>query len=522
MYVRNILQNQDYVLPIPTGLPVTLQYDQDGVLVKIYCGLDQSTKVDVTRTFLQTFLSWDSIPSKISVTGGTTLILGVIHHIDYPVCDGNYDDNILEEYSDDILSNFDNYEFYFANIQSTSLVFKGVTSIRKWADMNNLAMLPGYLITEFPDRKYFYKLFNNTNFIGQFPLVSGYLVYRKHDIVYYSSNLSSFIVKKVRRYTDQYGIIWAILDPKNIENIDSITISYADVVKFNIQPNSEVVLDSEHKIIYSFSTDTKKRPDRESTIICDQCGDMIDVTNSPVCCSNPDCRSFLFKNIERFCRGLNIPVLTHSRLTELVKDNQLSCILDLFSLPEYSNLNINVSVSDLVFYSIPFDYARNIESIEKFVSVCNNKPQTVLFYLNNTDKIKINLNMDPSIISNLIDWVNSPSHIQELGELLMLPNFKFNGELKRFDGAPIFRGKKIYITGTFDHGDHDDIISILRSYSAEIEPSYSDSVDCVLVGNIMNSVNGKAVISARERGILFNESDFFKEYEIDADLAEHL
>ena len=95
-----------------------------------------------------------------------------------------------------------------------------------------------------------------------------------------------------------------------------------------------------------------------------------------------------------------------------------------------------------------------------------------------------------------------------------------NALYKRFDGAPIFRNKLIYITGDFIHGNIPEISSILQSYSARVTTVFTNLVDCVLVGGTNENVNGKDVVAARNMGIpIMQEVDFFEQYDIDTDLA---
>ena len=92
-----------------------------------------------------------------------------------------------------------------------------------------------------------------------------------------------------------------------------------------------------------------------------------------------------------------------------------------------------------------------------------------------------------------------------------------------FDGAPIFRNKTIYITGTFKHGNTADIKAILESYSATVVTDFDNYIQCVLVGDIKDGINGTAILAARELNLpMFTESEFFAKYEIDEDLEKFL
>ena len=49
---------------------------------------------------------------------------------------------------------------------------------------------------------------------------------------------------------------------------------------------------------------------------------------------------------------------------------------------------------------------------------------------------------------------------------------------------------------------------------------FNTAVDCVVIGSLREDVDGKAVQKARQMQIpIFEEAEFFRNYEIDTDLA---
>ena len=62
--------------------------------------------------------------------------------------------------------------------------------------------------------------------------------------------------------------------------------------------------------------------------------------------------------------------------------------------------------------------------------------------------------------------------------------FIFDTVEKSFDGPPIFRGKKVYVTGRFIHGTIIDVCNIIQSYAATATTVFSTDVNCVLVGGM--------------------------------------
>ena len=79
------------------------------------------------------------------------------------------------------------------------------------------------------------------------------------------------------------------------------------------------------------------------------------------------------------------------------------------------------------------------------------------------------------------------------------------------------------ITGTFKHGTTEDIIAILQSYSATVVTQMDKKVQCVVVGDIKENIDGLAIHAARELDIpMFDETAFFDRYTIDEDLEKFL
>ena len=102
-------------------------------------------------------------------------------------------------------------------------------------------------------------------------------------------------------------------------------------------------------------------------------------------------------------------------------------------------------------------------------------------------------------------------------------NVNITKATKKFEGAPIFRDKLILLTGSFIHGSLDEIANILHSYSAETTTQMSDNVNCVVIGDGQENINGHVVIEARKKRVpVMSESEFFMQYDIDTDLAENL
>ena len=122
-------------------------------------------------------------------------------------------------------------------------------------------------------------------------------------------------------------------------------------------------------------------------------------------------------------------------------------------------------------------------------------------------------------------WLSIPQNTVELDTVINSDQIDIavQDRIMSSDGAPIFRNKTIYITGTFRHGTIPEIKAILESYSATVVTDFDNYIQCVLVGDIKDSIEGKAILAARELKLpIFSESEFFAKYEIDEDLEKFL
>jgi NAD-dependent DNA ligase len=131
------------------------------------------------------------------------------------------------------------------------------------------------------------------------------------------------------------------------------------------------------------------------------------------------------------------------------------------------------------------------------------------------------LGLDKNAYSRLIAWLKLLENCSDCVEILNMSNIKLIKAKKHVDGSPIFRDKKIYITGVFSHGTTEDIISILEGYSATVFTKFDQSVDCVVVGDVPENVNGHAINEAKNLTIpVIDETTFFNMYRIDSDIVQ--
>ena len=170
---------------------------------------------------------------------------------------------------------------------------------------------------------------------------------------------------------------------------------------------------------------------------------------------------------------------------------------------------------------IPYDVIARDDVLMLFTMACMENPKTVEYYMLNPEQIPTDLRIEHMDLPTLMEWFTDNYNVSDMSTLLTIPQITITERNKKFDGAPIFRDKIIYITGTFLHGSMGYVSSILQSYSAKVTTTMSNNVDLVLVGGTHENVDGRAIVSARQMHIpMAEELDFFAAYDIDTDIAE--
>lgn len=519
MYVRNCLCSGDFLTAVPVGLPLTLQYNVKGLLETVYLGYD-ADRLDISPTILSTIRSQNTVPVKIPIKGGTTWVKGVLYTSETYYSEGS----IPEAINDDIVSAYidrpTKFNFFAGNVESLATVFKGAAPIRNWLSMAKFNVLPGWVISGGITRDQFIKMVNTERFTFKFPLIMSYMIYRGQKTHFVSTGLKQFVVHNIIRFTDEYGYIKVKLSSKS-ESI-SICVDYSDMVKFNIQTNSLIVIDCYGNIIYSMNT--KKRDKVSPNINCTTCGKSFKAPSSgQVMCPDTHCMSRTYPNLVHFLEVLHLPVLDKCTYDKYVSAGKLTCIPDVLQLAEYSDSIVQVTLAQLLSAIVPVSVVSNYAVFSAFANRCNNNIRSLGYYIHHPDMISIDLQLSNNHSVKFINWLEDPSNVLDIDALLDSPQLKVVETNQKFDGAPIFRGKTIMITGDFQHGSHSDIESILKSYSANIVNQFSENIDCVVTGSTLENIDGIAVRNARNLGIpVYDEVSFFNTYEIDKDLSENL
>ena len=526
MFVRNLLQAGDYVTLIPVSMLITLQYSEKGTLQKVYRNHDSAAREELSNSVIAHMLKAKQVPNKISITGGTTWIEGVLYTDKFISDPGTLPECIFDSLLEYYECNPTDFEFYAGNVESLAQKFVGALSVRQWLTTSRFKLLPGQLVAGDLDES----MFNVTlsrDYLFKHPLITNYIVFRGDQILHLSTGLSQCIVKERCRKVDESGYITEDVSVNAGDDvIVTRNVTCSDVVKFNLVPGVCIVSNSSGHIIYSESSGSKTDPAPDN-ICCSFCGKKLIIPKSSSAvfkCSDPQCNSVLYPRVKQLLEGFGLDVMSYSMYLEMSTE-----IGDIFSLPDifdsdlYKDVEISIPLNKALRAILPKSILPGNIQISQLCDACNNSVDTVIYYIQHLDKMKTELGLDVHTFTRLFKWLLNPENASDVVELLRIPNLTIISSSCSFDGPPIFRDKLIAITGTFKHGSFADVKAILNSYAATVTTAYSADIDCVIVGDIEENMKGSLIREARQNGTpIFSESDFFTKYDIDSDMAENL
>lgn len=526
MFVRNFLTAGDYVTIVPLGLPVTLQYSANGILEKILRGHGDDT-VDITDKLKDLLLLNKKVPRSVSIKNGTTWVSGVFYTSMHNRKTGRVSEDTSEGYIQLLESNVDQFEFYAGSVNSMSTSFRGAVPIRQWLSLSGFEVLPGYVIPSDLDENRFEHMVTSSRYPFKWPLIQSYIIFHRNSISYHTLSF------RWERVLTSYNCVkddGSVITEAGCTGDINLELAYSDALKMNVQPNVYVLIDESSRVIYSDDVDCLHKPLMDNTkgkLKCPVCGKLYQVPSSgPVRCPDEHCNSRLFTRTNQLLATLNLPCLSREEYDELTHK-----IGPLYSYPDVlDNLphdhEVELTFSQLLRACVPEHIVKGPDGFTSFCSKCNNDKDTILYYLNNPDRAFDDLNLVESSVNyvKFIHWLEDPENVADIKSVMMHDNISIVGQFKALQNvAPIFRGVTILITGRFVHGNESRIFAILSSYGATVVTRFDDKVSMVVVGDTRDGVNGQYLRQARNRNIpIYDESSFFKRYEIDNDLQENL
>lgn len=517
MFVRNILRPGDYLVPVPLGVPFTLEYNDNGALANVYLGYRED-KVLLERQIKETVITCVGVPFQIPIVGGTSWVEGVLYSRSHFLVSGDSSSTGAQARLEDCVTHPDRYRFYACNVSSIAAKFYGAGPIRQWLKLNKFETLVGQLMPAKITKSSFENLWSEKKFGFEYPLMMYYFIFRTKEVSILNTLIQQDIVTSVTKEYTTTGYIRARVKCKK----STYVLDYYQVVKNNIQKGDLIYISNHdlNNILKSISFNPKSNSNRSQKIKCDYCGKSFDVTKNTMC-DDTNCFSRRFNECNRLLEVFAIPPITFDQYTELVKSGTILTISDILDIDSHKNYTLSASISSIVRAVVPEEIVRNDDEITSFVNKCNNNKDTFKYYIDHLDRASYDFGAP--LESDFLCWLIDPQNVSELKSILDNPRYQSNINDVLFDGPPIFRDKKIYITGKFVHGNTNYMSSLIASYGAQCTNVFDVDCDLVLVGGILENVSSKCIKQARNMNIpVMDEKEFFARYDIDTDIQANL
>lgn len=510
MNVRNLLAPGDFILPLPLGLNVTIQYDTNGRIERLLMGLDPETGTELPTELLTAVLPAERFPRTIPVTQGTTWVSGVfVPNAVFKESFGALPDDLIEPISISLMEHPDTFTFRAAAVTSHALKFTGGVASQRWLQSTGFELLPNYVIPASLSADAFNKMMRPVDF-----LIVAVLILHKGIWKHVSCNLYQDKVVSVNKRFNDAGELRGVIAFTSGYKLD---VDYYDIVSQNIQPACIVIHDKTS--VFRVMPDTSKsREPRSSKLMCPVCGSAIQVVSRDTVCSNPRCPSSNYLNVVHMLNGLGLPTMSRDQYDSAFKSVKEVSLADVLDLKAYSKQSVKISLPMLIRAVVPLTIVRSDRAIDELCSHCNNSIQSVMYYLNHIDRIVIDLGCAAEVQYALSPLQKHSYIVADIDKLIHHSSVSIIQQDIKFDGPQIFRGRTICITGEFTHGTHSEVSAILRSYGAAVVTN-TVNADCILVGDIPENVRGDIIRVARNNNVpIYTESSFFGAYKIDEDL----
>ena len=518
MYVKNVLSSGDFCTLVPVGIPIMLQYDANGYVERVYRGFEHRSLLDTT--FLELLQENNIIPPKIKLSGGTTYVHGVLYSAHVWESSGVFPidfDGEMESYFYEYPARF---KFFAGTVSSMASFFSGHAVIRQWLKSNGFQVLPGFIVPAHMNESVFYSNVREDTFPFRYPLIMYYMVLRGADTTYVFTKLRQ---NKIVSRADEIEFTGEVDVTFSLENGPDYVCNYSDVVYQNIHEGDYLVFDRYSEMMQSFSTEAS-REQLDTTYTCPICGKITQIQEGTILkCSDRNCPSNTRADALHFIRSIGLPSISCDTLTKYVLAHKYNTIMNILDLPEYRGRSIEADISTIIYACIPISYRVTEAACRRLCSRCNGNLQSIVYYIKNPDNIGPDFSLTNREDRNLQNALHMESYVTYILYYLNHCDVKLIDRGKTFSGAPIFRNKRILITGDFKRGSDEYIIGILSSYAATVVTKYDNLIDCVITGGTQTNVDGTAIRAARISNVpIYDEDSFFNAYDIDSDIADNL
>lgn len=524
MVVRNLLTMGSHVTPIPLSLHLTLQYDEDGRIEKVYT--DYDLKEDATKDLLVPMLQHSMIPSSITIKNGTTYVYGIMKpnklSTDMYLQEGILPDCILPKMLELFKEDMTQFHFEACDAKSYAASFNGYIAVSNFLTVSKFKLAPGFIVPASMDDQLYDKLVTGC-INNKYDVVELY-VHDKSFSGIKSLKLSQICISKLTPSMEMTGQFVELAT--NASTDTTLRFDLSEAIRYNLHQGDHIWVDEENEVVRNTGINKWNVQPRSLHVTCPVCGKQfdIDTRTTQTFCKDEKCISRQYPNVNRFLTTLHLPTITKERYDEVTKEiGKIFSIPDILDISEFREVTVDATIRELFVAIIPPRYLgkADIDALTYLIRKCNNTVSSIEYYLNHIEQVEDDLEI--KLTPHIVTWLSVPSNVLDLVSLFHMKQIHVVENDYMFDGAPIFRNKLICITGDFLHGSHEVITRILKSYAATVTETYQEGVSCVVVGDTCENVNGQYIKKAKKDNIpIFEECRFFAKYEIDDDLRENL
>lgn len=519
MFVRNRLNSGEYVTVVPQGLPITLQYDDNSRIEKVYVGYEVDAEY-ASEKLLARVIERNSVPRTVPLQNGTTWVYGVLYTGEPVLTTGAFPRGQVNAYLNMYLNSDDiQFNFFAATMKTLAGTFSGAVQISQWLSLAQFAKLPGISIVKDTYELDTHLWESLDLFPFRYPLIMGYFANKSGELSFHTTGLSQCTVDSITQTVDAVGRVSMLVSTSD-GTLRYVTCQ--EYLKFNIQKGSTLVFTADNVVVYTYNDDAAKPV--SSLLYCTTCGRQIPISNDGVImCPDIHCVSRLYPRIEQFLSTLGLPKISYTDYKNFSSPTHGAfSIVDILDYPAIESVNVSTTLHQLLRSIVPTNIVPiTSHLLDNLCTNCNNSTHTLTYYMHNPQLIVTELELEDA--RSLVHWFEDPVNVSDVESLFNHSRISITLQDKKFDGPPIFRGKVVYITGTFLHGGPQEVSAIISSYGAEVVTEYNENVHCVVVGDSHEDIAGYAIQSALKHRIpVMTESEFFQRYQIDDDLASNL
>lgn len=523
--------------PVPVGIPTVLEYNEYGLLKKARIGFSidldpmyedsDAGEFNYNEFFLKVR---GLVPGSITTTGGTTWVFGVLYTDNIPTNEGMLPQALYKSLISQLVGG-QKFEFYAGYVKSRAVSFQGPLIIRNFLSREKFNLLPQVIVPLTMTDATLQRMMNPGAYPFKYAFLAGFFIFEDLDCRYAAVNLLQInVTKDIEPFVDADGFVKGQIVTASGR---TYTFNYSAILHHGVIKGCTLLVERDNAStgLEILSTRLGQGVERVAEpvlhdIKCPVCGKIFrgGDNDSPIQCDDPHCLSHGYQEAVKMLTTLKLPTLSYNSYKALVDSKKIVCLTDLIDLPPCQEVEIKTTLATAIRAAVPVSVVPTFDILERFANKCNNKVESVMYYLNNPGRIEPDLDITDPIIRRFAKWLQDPYNVSTLTTIFS--RVKIDNKLQKFDGAPIFRGVTLGITGKFKRGDYAEIESILRSYAADVVSSIEPGAklpDAIIVGGLNDGISGQMIQKARIHNIpLQEEDDFFTRYEIDQDMAQNL